>query len=189
MPKLSDKARLARSEAQVLRLREEVQRLLCEMQTLRWGLVDLPRYELSTILHGSYGCETRHEVFEWAERAAGEVIELAAHDLLKGPPDVLGEYRMPCPLCLQETRSFYAEGFKVPDGLKMHLLGAGNCHSTQCLIFKAAVALALERVDNLQRIAPKRATEVYPDDEPSGEAGTPTPIRTRRRGRPRLTPP
>lgn len=193
MPSLSDKAKLARSEAQILRLREEAQRLERELHALQRDLVNLPRYELSTILHGSYGCETRRDLFEWAELAADEIIELAARDLLKGPPDFLGEYRMPCPLCLQETRSFYPTGFKVPDGLKKHLLGEGNCHNTQCLIFKAAVALALERVDGLdspRRTAVNRsdATDSVPPEEPSAKEEAPQ-VRRRRRGRPRLPPP
>ncbi|MBS1583308.1 MAG: hypothetical protein JST66_14000 [Bacteroidetes bacterium] len=48
--------------------------------------------------------------------------------------------RVNCPLCKRSTSGPYAEGFKLPDGLRRHLLGEGNAH--QCDVLNAVFELA-----------------------------------------------
>lgn len=94
--------------------------------------------EAKKILWGYADCESQSDTRSWLNIAAVEIIQLAEAI----PSELLhSSNRAYCPLCKDGASVLYESGFKVPEGLRRHLIGWGN-ENNQCIVFGAAMNLA-----------------------------------------------
>lgn len=100
----------------------------------RHTVVALMPEEAKTILESYYHCVTVEDTETWVRGIADDLLALAV--LL---PEQRSE-RARCPLCGSGAQTAYAEGFALPEGLRMHLEGKVN--SRQCPVVEAARGLA-----------------------------------------------
>lgn len=120
--------------------KKKIESLEFELYLTRQTIIDLMSDEKQHILNSYYQCKTREEIYLWKNRIAKELIAL-----IKPLPI---EYRSPfskralCPLCGQGTSSANEFGYKIPEGLRRHLVGWNS--NSQCSVTKAAFKLALD---------------------------------------------
>lgn len=87
----------------------------------------------------SFTSRERAGTYQWLDEIA-EKIASEAKPIWGTPlPDIFG-HRAICPLCRSEGSSYSERGFKLPEGLRRHLVGFGAAH--QCVVTKAAVEMA-----------------------------------------------
>lgn len=154
-------------------IRELKQQLWMARYTL---LRTLPK-DLHRLLTSYHGCETREESWDWLDRAAEVIVEMA-----QPLPETLqswGGERGMCPLCGEGSDSYYEHGFKLPEGLRRHLVGYGN--TRQCVFTETAHKLALddwrerfheaeenERLERENKKQQRRSTETTYQIDPFG---------------------
>ena len=88
-------------------------------------------------------CFTRCDVFNWRDRIAASVLELA--EPLAEQPGYFG-IRTNCPLCGAGSSQPYVKGFAFPNGLRMHLCGERNAH--ECTLMRVFKNKALADIEN-----------------------------------------
>lgn len=119
--------------------REEViSSLEDQLYRARRSIISLVTEEGQKILWGYVDCESELDARRWRNIAAREIIQLA-----EANPKELFRYsnRGDCPLCKDGASVPYESGFKLPEGLRRHLIGWGN-ENNQCRVFGAAMNLA-----------------------------------------------
>lgn len=122
-----------------------IRRLEEDLFMARRTIVELMPEQFQRVLDSFRG-DDRTAVWEWAEKAADQIVDLcdtAEQKYYDGYP--LGAPRAPCPLCGGGSSTPYDKGFALPTGLFRHLMGSHN--SRQCEVFGAALQLALTRAD------------------------------------------
>ncbi len=86
---------------------------------------------------------TREEACAWRYRIVDKIIDKAK----ARPSGYFSELRANCPLCGYGGSSWYqADGYKMPDGLRMHLLGSGR--ASECDIMMLAFEAAIDAADS-----------------------------------------
>src|SRR5882672_3906222 len=102
------------------------------------SIISLVTEEAQKILWGYIDCESELDARRWRNIAAREIIQLA-----EAIPSELfhSSNRACCPLCKDGASVPYESGFKLPEGLRRHLIGWGN-ENNQCMVFGAAMNLA-----------------------------------------------
>ena len=99
-------------------------------------------FEAQLILTSYDSCKTRIETHQWPYVVASKLSELAA--IL--PPTIFDSSdRAYCPLCADGSSWAYQEGFRLPEGLRRHLVGWGDLQA--CPVFAIARRLAKEDWD------------------------------------------
>jgi hypothetical protein len=122
-------------------------------------------------------CKTREESWRWLDGVA-EVIVETARPLPETVQSWGGERGM-CPLCGEGSDSYYEQGFKLPEGLRRHLVGYGR--TRQCIFTETAHKLALDdwferfheaeenqRVERENKKRQRRSTETTYQVDPFG---------------------
>ena len=134
--------------------REElISSLQDQLYRARRGIVSLMTEEAQKILWGYVDCESLSDTGRWRSIAAREIIQLA-----EAIPKELfhSSNRAYCPLCKDGALVLYESGFKLPEGLRRHLIGWGD-ESNQCIVFGAAMSLARDHWG--ERFREKQADE------------------------------
>lgn len=122
-------------------LAERVKRQEQTIERLRWDLVHLAPDEFRDLLHSFFRCENRVDAHRWegevAEKIADQTTPLWNPELA-----AQGQARAHCPLCRGGATNYYGNepGFKLPEGLRRHLVGFGK--SAQCVVMRAASEIA-----------------------------------------------
>lgn len=117
-----------------------VRRLEQEIDRLREDLLSLAPADCEALLHSYVSCETRQETCGWENMVAERIAAQAKPLPSELDPAVWG-HRANCPLCRRGADNYYGEcGFKLPEGLRRHLIGFGRTH--QCVVMRAAKNLA-----------------------------------------------
>ena len=120
-----------------------IKQLESDLYMAREDILHLAPEEFHDILKSHYSCQTRSETYRWLDTIA-ELISDRATPIPDLPGvEIFGE-RGYCPLCRGGAQSFYAHesGFRLPEGLRRHLVGYGN--TRQCSVIAAAKTLARE---------------------------------------------
>jgi hypothetical protein len=119
--------------------REEViSSLEDQLYRARRSIISLVTEEAQKILWGYVDSESELNARHWENTAAREIIKLAEPI----PSELFhSSNRAYCPLCKDGALVLYESGFKVPEGLRRHLIGWGN-ENNQCIVFGAAMNLA-----------------------------------------------
>jgi hypothetical protein len=126
-------------------LEDKVSRLEGELYKARATIIGLARRtELVPLLSEQTSCKSFEEVYEWVERTADSIIEIACQTDTPAGRNWDGRLRVLCPLCGDTPQSPYDEGFLLDEGLRRHLLGTYN--SRQCSVLQAAHEMAIDRV-------------------------------------------
>lgn len=116
---------------------EKIRQLENELSHARRTILNLLPEPILAKADMYYSLRTREDARKWEEALVESVIELAL-------PFAVETYysgtRANCPLCKCGTSGPYVEGFKLPDGLRRHLLGEGNAHP--CNVLHAVIELA-----------------------------------------------
>jgi hypothetical protein len=113
-----------------------------ELDQTRWSVIHMMPFEVQMILTSYHSCETRMEARQWPDVAASKLSELAK--LL--PPSIFDSSdRAYCPLCGDGSSWAYQTGFRLPEGLRRHLVGWGD--RQPCPVFAIARRLAKEDWD------------------------------------------
>jgi hypothetical protein len=134
--------------------REElISSLQVQLDLARRSIICLMADEAQNILWGYLECESQSDVHRWQNIAAAEVIQLAKA-IPSGP--FQSSNRAYCPLCKDGALVRYESGFKLPEGLRRHLIGWGK-ENNQCLVFSAAMSLARDHWG--ERFRKKQAEE------------------------------
>lgn len=116
-----------------------VEGLKDEIDRLRRVIVDLAPQAFQELLQTYYHCKSRQDTHSWEAKVVDRIIT--------GTPLVNPEHgpyqddRAKCPLCGSLSDSPYGEGFKIPEGLRRHLIGWGG-PVRQCDVMRAAMSLA-----------------------------------------------
>ena len=124
-----------------------------QLDRTRRGIIYLMTEEAQKILSGYLDCKSQSEARRWRNMAAAEIIALAE----AFPSELFhSSHRAYCPLCKDGALVLYESGFKVPEGLRRHLIGWGN-ENNQCTVFGAAMSLARDHWG--ERFREKQAEE------------------------------
>lgn len=119
-------------------IEKTIQKLKDELYLTRYSLLSLIAEPYHKILT-SYYLPTKQERYQWLNEAIQEILDLTQ------PIEKYKDSYSPrayCPLCKQESSSWYGEsGFTFPEGLRRHLVGYGRTH--QCVVTGTAYKLAL----------------------------------------------
>ncbi len=119
--------------------REElISSLQDQLYRARRSIISLVTEQAQKLLWGYVDCESQLDTRRWQNIAAREIIQLA-----EAIPKELfhSSNRAYCPLCKDGALVPYESGFKLPEGLRRHLIGWGN-ENNQCIVFGAAMNLA-----------------------------------------------
>jgi hypothetical protein len=109
--------------------------------------------QMSAILTDHHEITSLEAMSEWYHDAVERIIaqvhepEDEDGDDWEDGPDLHAfhvEQRIPCPLCRQSNRSFYPQGFSLPEGLRRHLHGSHN--SRHCPVMEQVMGLVRDRV-------------------------------------------
>ena len=124
-----------------------------QLYRARRSIISLVTEEAQKILWGYVDCESELNARHWQNIAAREIIKLAE--------PILSELfhssnRAYCPLCKDGALVLDESGFKLPEGLRRHLIGWGD-ESNQCIVFGAAMSLARDHWG--ERFREKQADE------------------------------
>jgi hypothetical protein len=117
---------------------ELIQKLKREVSEVRDAILGMMQGEVEKRLTGFYSCKTRQELQEWKQGVVDFVVGLA---------EPIPGTRVPeakCPLCESCGHGPYMRGYKVPEGLELHLRGASNARARLCPVTNAAWDLARE---------------------------------------------
>lgn len=124
-----------------------------QLYRARRSIISLVTEEAQKILWGYVDCESELNARHWQNIAAREIIKLAEPI----PSELFhSSNRAYCPLCKDGALVLYESGFKVPEGLRRHLIGWGN-ENNQCIVFGAAMNLARDHWG--ERFREKQAEE------------------------------
>jgi hypothetical protein len=122
-----------------------------QLYRARRGIISLMTEEAQKILRGYVDCESQLDADRWEYISVAKIIHLA--EVI--PSESLNfSNRACCPLCKDGALVLYESGFKLPEGLRRHLIGWGN---NQCLVFGAAMNLARDHWG--ERFREKQAEE------------------------------
>lgn len=110
---------------------DRIRRLEDELYRARRTILDLLPPDIKEVVDRFWHLKTRREAHDWHTAVADAVIALpwpfAEETRYSGT-------RAYCPLCKSGTSSPYEEGFKLPDGLRKHLLGEGTHINAMCFV-------------------------------------------------------
>src|SRR5688572_12706949 len=112
---------------------DEIRKLRSELYSARRTIVDLMPDKISQLLGDYYRCDTRIDLHRWHGEVIDAIVEMASP--LAGLRDSYfhaPRARAYCPLCGDGSQGPYEEGFALPEGLRRHLAGWGNCR--QCRV-------------------------------------------------------
>ncbi|KVT77662.1 hypothetical protein WK58_10245 [Burkholderia ubonensis] len=133
------------------RLESENRRLRDELFLVRDSLIHL--MDPQELLRGYLGIRDEIQLDSWRRTALAAVMGSAQ----VRPGAEMGDPRWPralCPLCRQGAQGMRdVRGYAVPGGLRRHLLGELN--SQPCPVFKAAEAIALENIFDIEQGRPQ----------------------------------
>jgi hypothetical protein len=131
---------------------QTIRHLQDELDQTRWSVIKMMPWEAQMILMSDHSCKTRKETHQWPNTAASKIIELAK--IL--PPNIFDSSdRAYCPLCGGGSSRAYETGFRLPEGLRRHLVGWGDYET--CPVFAIAMRLANEDWDKKFHEAEERA--------------------------------
>jgi len=119
---------------------ETIELLKEELESLRYSLLHLLPWEMSTLLTSFYKCKSRKDTYQWLNNVVQQII-----DSVPAQPEARinswMQERAKCPLCNRTPDSPYNnDGFTLPEGLRRHLVGYGN--TRQCLFTETAKKMA-----------------------------------------------
>jgi hypothetical protein len=119
--------------------REElISSLQDQLYRARRSIISLMTEEAQKILWVYVDRESQSDTRHPRNIAAKEIITLAE----AFPSELFpSSNRAYCPLCKDGALVLYESGFKVPEGLRRHLIGWGD-ENKQCIVFGAAMSLA-----------------------------------------------
>lgn len=157
--------------------KDRIRHLENELYRARRTIFDLLPPDITELAGSYYDLKTRHDAQQWEISLAEVVIRLAwpfAQETAYSEP------RADCPLCKRGTLGPYGEGFKLPEGLRKHLLGEGNAHqcsvmhevfelAKQAWLPKAREAEAAEAAQKATVERARRASEKLYQTQPRGE--------------------
>jgi hypothetical protein len=125
-------------EATMMNREELISSLQDQLYRARRSIISLVTEEAQKILGGYVDCESQSDAHRWRNIAAREIIKHAEPI----PSELLhSSNRAYCPLCKDGALVLYESGFKLPEGLRRHLIGWGD-ENNQCIVFGAAMNLA-----------------------------------------------
>lgn len=123
-----------------------------ELEQTRSSVIRMMPFEAQLILMSYNSCKTRVETYQWPDTVASKLSDLAT--IL--PPSIFDSSdRAYCPLCGDGSSWAYQEGFRLPEGLRRHLVGWGD--RQPCPVFAIARRLAKEDWDERFHEAEERA--------------------------------
>ena len=113
-------------------LRSEVYALIDEEDSKEFGLNKM------------YDLKSYEEIYAWKKAVSENIINRFKNDpsLL---PDYFGQKFANCPLCKRGSSTPYQTGFKLPEGLRRHLLGSHNS-AHQCFFMRMVYDHAIDRL-------------------------------------------
>ena len=125
-------------------LERRIRELENELYMARTLVLELTGPELHDVLDPPSGLDTPRAAHAWLKGAMDKVLELTEGITIEEP--LRTSQRAVCPLCRGDANDYNraGPGYKYPEGLKRHLLGANT--STHCPVSKVALDLALESV-------------------------------------------
>lgn len=113
-----------------------------ELEQTRSSVIYMMPFEAQLILTSYDSCTTRVETYQWPNAVAFKLSDLAT--IL--PPSIFDTSdRAYCPLCRAGSSRPDEEGFRLPEGLRRHLVGWGD--SYRCPVFTIARRIAKEDRD------------------------------------------
>lgn len=119
---------------------------ISELEQALWiareAIIHLAPDEYRDLLQSFHSCETMSETFSWSDSVAEKIVEQVKPIANPNRPDVFSA-RACCPLCRDGAQNFNEQGFKLPEGLRRHLVGYGGIR--QCVVLEAATSLARNR--------------------------------------------
>jgi hypothetical protein len=125
-------------EATMMNREELISSLQDQLYRARRSIISLVTEEAQKILWGYVDCESQSDAHRWRNIAAREIIKLAEPI----PSELFhSSNRAYCPLCKDGALVLYESGFKLPEGLRRHLIGWGD-ENNHCIVFGAAMNLA-----------------------------------------------
>lgn len=145
----------------------EIRRLQDELFRARVALIDLMKPEARAVLESYYRVKTTQDWYRWPDDAAEKIVDLCTDVTERTYQGQVYEARARCPLCGEGPQSYYEgrSGFKLPEGLRRHLVGYGR--SQECSVFGAARALGRDHYQSMKRqegTAPNWAAMKKPSD-------------------------
>ncbi|MFK2875029.1 hypothetical protein [Dyella lipolytica] len=123
-------------------LEQRIRKLEDDLYLARTLVLELTGPELHDLLYPPTDLDTPRAAHAWLTAAMGKVLALAEVLTIEEP--LCTSQRAVCPLCRGDANDYNraGPGYKYPEGLRRHLLGANI--STQCPVSKIALDLALE---------------------------------------------
>lgn len=124
-------------------LEEKIRTLERELYMARLNIVGLAPENFQALLNSYRDCKSRSETYQWLNLIAEKIGEQAGPILGAVRADIFGE-RAFCPLCRggSDTLNSFEAGYKLPEGLRRHLVGYGRSHF--CPVTEAAMNMARE---------------------------------------------
>jgi hypothetical protein len=156
-------------------IEDKIQRLESELLRARRTIVDLLPNDIKAVAESYWHVKSRREAHEWQSSVTNAVIELSWSSAQERAYSGSRAY---CPLCKRGSSSPFDEGFKLPDGLRKHLLGEGNAY--QCDVMHAVFELArpkirdaeaAEEIETAREAAERLASEQLFRTDPRSEPG------------------
>ena len=145
---------------------EELSDLQDRLETACYSIINLMSEEARDILRSYSECKSRSDSWHWRERTAHIIIGIAEAFPSELPGMAARAY---CPLCGDGAAVLYEKGFKLPEGLRRHLIGWGG-RRNQCSVLRAAMELAhahwkvkFQREDEAaaaERLRQRRSSEI-----------------------------
>ncbi len=117
---------------------EAIRQLEWKLRRARELILKLMPKEIQEILSSYGSCQSREESRRWQHTVVDRILLLAEELPQRGMAD--WERFAYCPLCGLGSESRYQTGYKLPEGLRRHLVGYGS--SRQCEVLEAAEELA-----------------------------------------------
>lgn len=121
---------------------KENRKLKDELYSARTFIIEMVAPEFERVLSSYYNFE-KENAYDWLGSITEIIIEMAeAKAQVPDDAQIWQEFRAPCPLCCRGVQFPGEPGFKLPEGLRRHLMGSHN--SQQCFVTETAKALARE---------------------------------------------
>jgi hypothetical protein len=124
---------------------DEIARLKCELSNARQDIIKVSPAPMAmkALLTRTYKQKTPDDWRVWRSKVIAAIANLAAPD-----PALSNRYekRAACPLCNSRGKSNNQNGFRLPDGLEMHL--RGSVKGRHCRVIAAAFENARQAVVN-----------------------------------------
>jgi len=135
------------------------------LESARETIIELlPKKFHDWIKRSYFNCQTIEDCSKWRSDLTQFVLDNAEID----PNFSYREQRAACPLCGSAGHSPYVEGYQVPDGLQMHLLG--EMSARECQVMLHMQRMVIDSVHANQKMYERMAASPSKADRETAQA-------------------